>query len=141
MNYNRERDKIERKIKIWERKKEIIILKQDLEKSKKQIKNRNKQQKQKMATSKFLMFFLFISCTIIEFFTLMATLKTINMGTPDFGPLQTLIGVVVAQVIGYSVYSLKSMKQNTKGGIVYQTAILEAQKEHVQENNDQEAVG
>ena len=64
-----------------------------------------------------------------------------SLGTVDFSALQSLITAVVAEVIGFAIYSLKSLKENTIGGIVYQTAILEAQKNQNQENNEQEAVG
>ena len=66
------------------------------------------------------MLFLFISCTAIEIFTMYAIIKGMNMGFGiDFTPLTMLIYAVVAEVIGFSVYSLKSMKENTKGGIVF----------------------
>ena len=87
------------------------------------------------------MLFLFISCTAIEFFTIFLTFKSMNMGYIDFSALQSLITAVVAEVVGFAVYSLKSMKENTEGGIVYQTAMLEAQQEQQTEENNQEAVG
>ena len=37
----------------------------------------------------------------------------------DFSPLVTLIGAVVGEVIGFAIYSLKSTKENTAGGVVY----------------------
>ena len=45
------------------------------------------------------------------------------MIAPDFTPLVTLIGAVISEVIGYAVYSLKAMKENTSGGIVYDSAL------------------
>ena len=45
------------------------------------------------------------------------------MITPDFTPLVTLIGAVISEVIGYAIYSLKAMKENTSGGIVYDSDI------------------
>lgn len=42
---------------------------------------------------------------------------------PDFTPLVTLIGAVVSEVIGFAIYALKAMKENSKGGIVYDTAM------------------
>lgn len=64
-----------------------------------------------------------------------------SLGAVDFSALQSLITAVVAEVIGFAIYSLKSLKENTEGGIVYQTAILEAQKNQIQEDDEQEAVG
>lgn len=47
----------------------------------------------------------------------------------DFSPLTALIGAIVTEVIGYAVYSIKSMKENTKGGITYETAMLNGGQE------------
>ena len=82
----------------------------------------------KIPTSKLLIFFLFLNCTIIELFTGFVTLKsldltTLTMANPDFTPLVTLIGAVVSEVVGYAVYALKSAKENTAGGITYETAM------------------
>ena len=41
----------------------------------------------------------------------------------DFTPLVALIGAVVGEVFGYAIYSLKSTKENTVGGIVYDSVI------------------
>ena len=44
------------------------------------------------------------------------------MMTPDFSPLVTLVGAAVSEVIGYAIYAVKSMKENTEGGIIYMQA-------------------
>ena len=85
--------------------------------------------KKKMSTSKWLIFFLFLNCTIIELFTGYVTLQTLTIAKitglpPDLTPLVTLIGIVVAEVIGFAVYALKSLKENTSGGIIYETAMV-----------------
>ena len=82
----------------------------------------------KISTSKLLILFLFINCTIIELFTGFVTLKsldltTLTMANPDFTPLVALIGAVVSEVVGYAVYALKSAKENTAGGITYEAAM------------------
>ena len=41
----------------------------------------------------------------------------------DFTPLVALIGAVVGEVFSYAIYSLKSAKENTAGGIIYDTAM------------------
>jgi len=51
------------------------------------------------------------------------------MMMPDFSPLVTLIGAVVSEVIGFAIYSIKATKENTKGGIVYDTAMKEYEME------------
>jgi hypothetical protein len=90
---------------------------------------RKKKQK-KYSVSKLLIYFLFANCTLIEMFTCWATMRNLylaqNFGVPlDFTPLTTLIGIVVAEVFGYAVYAIKSLKENTKGGIIYETALKE----------------
>ena len=141
MNYQKQKTKLNKQLQAWQFKKQLIIQQQDLKEQKKQIKNRYKEQHKKLSTSKFLMLFLFISCSAIQIFTIILTFKSMSLGTVDFSALQSLITAVVAEVIGFAIYSLKSLKENTIGGIVYQTAILEAQKNQIQENNEQEAVG
>lgn len=109
----------------WQREKEVLERKYKLKQEKKEFK---KQFLPKISTSKLLILFLFINCTIIELFTGFVTLKsldltTLTMANPDFTPLVTLIGAVVSEVVGYAVYALKSAKENTAGGITYETAM------------------
>ena len=141
MNIQKQQEKLNRQLQQWQLEKQLILQQQDLQEDIKQTKNRYKEQRKKLSTSKFLMLFLFISCTAIQFFTIFLTFKSLNMGYVDFSALQSLITAVVAEVVGFAVYALKSTKENTKGGIVYQTAILEAQQQETQEENNQEAVG
>ncbi len=82
----------------------------------------------KVSTSKLLIAFLFINCTLIEIFTGWVTVKSFTLAMMtgaiiDFTPLVTLIGTVVGEVIAFAIYALKSTKENTKGGIVYESAM------------------
>jgi hypothetical protein len=109
----------------WQREKEVLERKYKLKQEKREFK---KQFLPKISTSKLLIFFLFINCTIIELFTGFVTLKsldltTLTMANPDFTPLVALIGAVVSEVVGYAVYALKSAKENTAGGITYEAAM------------------
>lgn len=109
----------------WQREKEVLERKYKLKQEKREFKKRFLP---KIPTSKLLIFFLFLNCTIIELFTGFVTLKsldltTLTMANPDFTPLVTLIGAVVSEVVGYAVYALKSAKENTAGGITYETAM------------------
>lgn len=109
----------------WQREKEVLERKYKLKQEKREFK---KKFLPKISTSKLLIFFLFLNCTIIELFTGFVTLKSLNLTTltmanPDFTPLVTLIGAVVSEVVGYAVYALKSAKENTAGGITYETAM------------------
>lgn len=109
----------------WQREKEVLERKYKLRQEKREFK---KQFLPKISTSKLLILFLFINCTIIELFTGFVTLKsldltTLTMANPDFTPLVALIGAVVSEVVGYAVYALKSAKENTAGGITYEAAM------------------
>ena len=109
----------------WQREKVVLERKYKLKQEKREFK---KQFLPKISTSKLLIFFLFINCTIIELFTGFVTLKsldltTLTMANPDFTPLVALIGAVVSEVVGYAVYALKSAKENTAGGITYEAAM------------------
>lgn len=120
-------------IQDWEKEKPILMAQQDLKEEKKQIKNRYKKQKESLSMSKRLMIFLFVSCSLIELFTLYITLKGANAGFYDFSALSLLITTVVGEVVAFTVYSIKALKENTQGGIVYETALKNTQIENQQE--------
>lgn len=86
----------------------------------------------KPSTSKMLIGFLFINCTIIEIFTGWATIQMLSVAMAtglsiDFSPLVALVGAVVSEVFGYAIYSLKATKENSIGGITYDLAMKEAE--------------
>lgn len=89
--------------------------------------------KKKVSTSKLLILFLFVNCTIIEIFTGWSTVAMLSIaattGILDFSPLVTLIGAVVGEVIGYGIYSAKAAKENSAGGITYDLAMLDKENE------------
>lgn len=121
--------------KDWAKNKQLLKRKIKIEKDKAKLRNSLKN-KTKLTTTKLLILFLFINCTIIELFTGWATIQSIQVAlqtglAPDFTPLVTLIGAVVGEVIGFAVYAVKSTKENTVGGIVYDSAL----------NNNDESVG
>jgi hypothetical protein len=59
--------------------------------------------------------------------------------TPDLSPLTSLIGIVVSEVMGFAVYAVKSMKENTEGGITHMLAKHELEQQL--ETNDEEIMG
>lgn len=88
----------------------------------------------KLPTSKKLVYFLFLNCTLIELFVLSITLLQVfqvseTLISPDFSPLNTLVGAFVAETVAYAVYALKAMKENCKGGIVYDSLLNEEEVE------------
>lgn len=82
----------------------------------------------KISCTKLIILFLFINCTFIEIFTGWVTIQNILLARDfgialDFTPLVTLVGAIVSEVLGFAVYALKAAKENTKGGIVYESAL------------------
>ena len=116
--------------KQWEKEKSLQERKYKIKKEKRELKSLYGF---KLPTSKLLILFLFINCTLIELFTGWVTIKSIDLATltmvgPDFTPLVTLIGAVVSEVIGFAIYSIKSAKENTEGGIIYETTMAKLQQ-------------
>ena len=132
---------IMKKISLWEKERPILLAQQNLKQDKEKIKNRFKEEKRKITTTKFLMFFLFASCSIIQIFTLFVTIKSINMGVYDFSALQMLITAVVGEVVAFAVYAIKSLKENTVGGIVYESAMLEQKQDLLPKEDTSEVQG
>lgn len=112
--------------KEWEHNKNLIEREYKIKTEKKEM--RHKLKKKKASTSKLLILFLFLNCSLIELFTGYVTVQSLRLAAttgmgPDFMPLITLIGAVVGEVIGFAIYAIKSAKENTAGGIVYETAM------------------
>ena len=106
----------------WNAEKVILERKQKLREEKREMRK-----PKKMSTTKLLVGFLFVNCTIVELFTGWATAQSLKIsymtGNPmDFSPLVTLIGAVVTEVMGFAVYAIKATKENTANGITYMMA-------------------
>lgn len=126
--------------KIWDKEKEILEREYKIKAERKSLKERFKEKKDKIANSKLLIWFLFINCTIIEIFTIWVIIKELGLAAdgiliPDLSPLMALITTVVAEVIGFGIYALKSTKENTEGGIVFETAMRELDIQPENEDN------
>lgn len=99
-----------------------------------------------LPTSKKLIYYLFINCTVIEIFTLIVTLISVlqvseTLTTPDFSPLLALIGAFVTETIGYAIYCLKSAKENTKGGIQYLKLQAELEEDDIETEPESDIMG
>lgn len=110
--------------KRWAQEKHLIQRKNKINEEKKKLKDN----KTAISTTKLIVAFLFINCTIIEIFTGWVTIKSLEMaaitGQPaDLTPLVALVGAVVGEIIGFAVYAAKSAKENSKGGITYDLAM------------------
>lgn len=135
----REKEKyVASKEKIWNKEKDLLEREYKMKAERKFLKNKFKDKKDKIANSKLLVWFLFINCTIIEIFTLGVIVEELALAAkgiliPDLSPLITLITTVVAEVIGFGIYALKSAKENTEGGIIYETTMFNLQNENDKE--------
>lgn len=125
----------------WNAEKVILKRKQKLREEKREMRK-----PKKMSTTKLLVGFLFVNCTIVELFTGWATAQSLKIsymtGNPmDFSPLVTLIGAVVTEVMGFAVYAVKATKENTANGITYmmaQQSLSNNENDPVEENTSEE---
>ena len=129
------------KEKRWAKEKELLTREYKIKDERKSLKERFKKKRDKIANSKLLIWFLFINCTIIEIFTIWVIVQELNLSaqgmlTPDLSPLMALISSVVAEVIGFAIYSLKSVKENTEGGIIYETTMHNLNNQAQMNNNE-----
>lgn len=70
------------------------------------------------STSKMAMAYIFISCTAVQIYSMVAMW---HFG--DLSALYSLIGATVAEGIAFCSYEAKSARENTKGGIVHDIAM------------------
>ena len=85
--------------------------------------------RKKITTSKLVLGVLLASFFCIQIFTAWATIKAIELATitgiMDWTPLVTLIGSIAGSVVSLLGYYAKSAKENTTGGIVYDSAMMQ----------------
>lgn len=109
---------------------EIVKQKQELY----EIKHKNDKPKKELTTGKKVLRFMIGNCSLIEVYSLVA--MTVFA---DLSALPLLITAVVAECISVCGYYVKSTKENTEHGIVYETAMKKL--EYELENNTDDAVG
>lgn len=114
----------------WANQKAILEQEEQIRREKHQI----VAEKKKRTTTKRYMLYLFGTCTLIELFTgyLMIhqmVLAQQGLIAPDMSPQITLISVVVAEVVAFAIYAVKSLKENTVGGVVYDMAMRNVEEE------------
>ena len=119
---------------LWEYKKNIIQQKQSIKADKYQLKQEKK--KFKPAFGKLFLMLLFINFTALEVFTGWVTISSFQLAyatgaTPDFAPLITLLGAVLGETLSYGIYCLKAKAENTKDGIVFESAMKTTDDESV----------
>ena len=74
--------------------------------------------RKRMTTSKLAMWFIFLNCTVVEVYSMAAMW---HFG--DLSPLYALLGAVVGQSLTYISYNNKACRENSRGGITYESAI------------------
>lgn len=118
--------KTELKDYIWSQTKPLIDINNTIDKEKYERKKTHKSIKMP-SWSKLFLIFLFINFTVLEIFTGWATIYSFKLSlitgiSPDLTPLITLIGAVIGETISYGIYCAKSKAENTKDGIVFESA-------------------
>ena len=109
---------------------ERVKLNQEL----KELRHSNDKPKEKITFSKGVFIFMIANCIVIEVYSLVAMFFF-----GDLSSLSALIAAVVGECITTIGYYVKAGRENTKDGIVYETAMKKL--EYELENNSDEAVG
>lgn len=114
----------ERRLTVQEREHRAKLKRINLEGSRKmEIREAKAKYRRKIQGSKIGLYYIYIMATVIQIFSMIAMWHFM-----DLSPLAGLIAATVGEVFAYAAYSAKSAKENTKGGIVYETA-MKAQEE------------
>ena len=135
----REKAKIDFNEIIWSKEKGYLQRQNQIDADKKKIIT-DKHNIKLPSWGKMLLAFLFVNFTLLEGFIVWVTIKSfelamINGIEPSYSPLLALIPAVLGETISYGIYCAKSKAENTKNGIVYETAMRELRQ------GEEEAVG
>lgn len=119
--------------KIWDAERPFIERQNAIDEEKNEVLGRKKEL-HFPSWGKILLIFLFINFTILEIFIGWVTIKSFALALaigvmPDFTPLITLIGAVIGETISYGIYSAKSKAENTEGGVVFEKAKWEYERQ------------
>lgn len=100
-----------------------------------EIRHSNDKPKEKLSFSKMAFIFMITNCVVIEIYALVTMFFF-----QDLSSLPTLIAAVVGECITLCGYYIKSGKENTSGGIVYESAMAKLNHELEKDETDN-AVG
>lgn len=78
--------------------------------------------KQKKTFSKMTTIFLYVNLTVVEIFCMLIMWRTM-----DLSSLSTFITCIVGEILVHFISCEKSKKENTQGGIIHDTAMIELQ--------------
>lgn len=112
--FNISQKEYEKKLKNIQKKNKTLKYKQKLDKEKYKYKNKLKLP----STSKLMVVYLFILLNIIVVYSMIAMWKF-----EDLSYLSVLITDIAAQIVTFITYTIKSTKENTAGGIIFETAM------------------
>lgn len=109
---------------------EKVKLKQELN----ELRHSNDKPKEKLSFSKMAFIFMIGNCVVIEIYALVAM-----SFFGDLSSLSALIAAVVGECISFLCFEIKSGKENTTGGIIYESAMKKL--EYELNSNTDDAVG
>ena len=87
--------------------KQKALEKAEIRKIKYEIDEMNSQYKKTIPTTKILMAFILINCTVVELYAMILMLYLQNLE-----PLSALIGAVITESLSYAIYCAKSYNEN-----------------------------
>lgn len=87
-------------------------------------------------TTKLITFYLFIVLNIVLIYSLLAMWHFANLSY-----LGTVITTIVGQILVYLIYAAKSSKENSVGGIKYETTMAQIKNNKVKYTANDDAVG
>ena len=111
---------------------EKVKLKRELS----ELRHVNDKPKEKIPTGKIGFWYMIINCTVIEIYSLVAMFIF-----RDLSSLPALIVAVVGDCVAFISYNAKSSKENTEGGIVYESAMKKLEYELGNSMSEDDAVG
>lgn len=114
--YNKKKENIQKK-------NEILLKKRELENLK--IKN-----KKNFSTTKLVMFYLFCVLNIVLIYSLIAMWHF-----EDLTHLGVLITDIIGQIVVFLVYAVKSAKENSKNGIVFETTMRQKNEVYYEDDS------
>ena len=82
---------------------------------------RKTKDKKKLSTTKLIVAFIFLNCTIVEIYSMIVMYQL-----RDISSLCALITAVIGETISFAVYSAKATRENTVGGMTYEMAMRDA---------------
>lgn len=115
--YENELRKAKYSLVCWNRKKEVLEIYNSIDKEKKEMRG-ERRKLITVPTTKLIVAFIFINCTVVEIYSMWVMYKL-----ADLSALYTLITAVVGESVTFITYAVKSTKENTVGGIVYDKAM------------------